>query len=293
MTDGAAPLDAWRRLVDDGLASALPPAGGIAAPLPEAMRHATLGGGKRLRPLLVLAACHAAGGAVEDALPAALAIEMLHTYSLVHDDLPAMDDDELRRGRATVHVKYGEATAILAGDALQTRAFEVLAGAPLPPERVVAQVRTLARAAGVDGMAGGQQLDLLAEGAPAAAERVAAIHQRKTAALFAAALQLGAEAAGAPEQLVLALGRIGDRLGLAFQIQDDLLDQTGATADLGKTSGKDAASRKATWPAAVGREASERRVGELLDQVVDELATLGDRAEPLAALVRRTAHRSS
>ncbi len=293
MTDGAAALDAWRHLVEDGLASALPPAGGLAAPLPEAMRHATLGGGKRLRPLLVLAACHAAGGDAADALPAALAIEMLHTYSLIHDDLPAMDDDELRRGRPTVHVKYGEATAILAGDALQTRAFEVLAGAALPSERVVAQVRTLARAAGVDGMAGGQQLDLLAEGAPAAPEQVATIHQRKTGALFAAALELGAEGAGAPQRLLLALRRIGESLGLAFQIQDDLLDQTGATADLGKTSGKDAASRKATWPAAVGREASEKTVRELLNEVVSEIAMLGDRAAPLAALVRRTAHRSS
>jgi farnesyl diphosphate synthase len=292
VTDPAALLECWRRWVDDELARALPPPGGLAAPLPEAMRHATLGGGKRLRPLLVLAACHAAGGAVEEALPAALAIELVHAYSLVHDDLPAMDDDDLRRGRPTVHVAFDEATAILAGDALQTAAFEILANASLPPDRVVAQVRTLAVAAGVAGMAGGQQLDLAAEGAVATEEVVASIHARKTGALFAAALRLGAEAAGAAAAVADSLHGIGADLGLAFQIQDDILDET-TTEQLGKTSGKDAAQGKATWPAAVGIAESKRRAAALFDRALDALGAFGAPATPLTALVQRTRERNS
>lgn len=293
MTDVSALLDAWRRRVEEGLVAALPPEGGVAAPLPEAMRHAALAGGKRLRPLLVLGACHAAGGGADEALPAAVAIELLHTYSLIHDDLPAMDDDDLRRGRPTVHVQYGEATAILAGDALQTLAFDVLARAALPAERIVRQVRTLAGAAGADGMAGGQQLDLLAEGRPTTSDRVAAIHRRKTAALFAAAFRLGAEAAGASPALAERLHEVGEDVGLAFQIQDDLLDETATTAQLGKTSGKDVASHKATWPAAVGRTASEQRVRELLDRALAALDAFGGVANPLVVLVQRTAGRVS
>jgi farnesyl diphosphate synthase len=293
VTDPSELLEKWRREFDIALDRALPPEGGPVAPLPEAMRHATLSGGKRLRPLLVLAACHAAGGASEAGLPAALAIEMMHTYSLIHDDLPAMDDDALRRGSPTVHVRYGEATAILAGDALQTLAFEVLAGARVPADRLAAQVRTLARAAGADGMAGGQQLDLAAEGAPVTEGNVAEIHRRKTGALFAAALRLGAEAAGAPAGLTEKLTRVGEDLGLAFQIQDDLLDETATSAQLGKASGKDAARGKATWPAAVGRAEATRRVRALFDQALRSITDLGETAAPLAALVRRTGERSS
>jgi geranylgeranyl pyrophosphate synthase len=218
---------------------------------------------------------------------------MLHAYSLVHDDLPAMDDDDLRRGRPTVHRAFDEATAILAGDALQTRAFEVLASAPLPPERVVAQVRTLATAAGTDGMAGGQQLDLNAEGLAASEALVTEIDRRKTGALLQAAFVLGAQAAGAAPDLVAALAKVGADVGLAFQIQDDLLDETATTAELGKTAGKDVAAGKVTWPAAVGRDESARRARVLLQGALARIEALGPRAAPLAELVRRTASRAS
>ncbi len=292
--DAHARLAAWRAAFDEALERALPACGGPVAPLPEAMRHAALAGGKRLRPLLVLASCHAAGGDAALALPAAVAIELLHTYSLVHDDLPAMDDDDLRRGRPTVHVAFDEATAILAGDTLQTLAFETLAAAPLAarhPERVVAQVLELARASGADGMAGGQQLDLGAEGAVATEDLVIAIDRRKTGALLRAAFTMGAHAAGAAPAVRAALAAIGDDVGLAFQIQDDLLDETASTAELGKTAGKDVAAGKVTWPAAVGRDASARRAAALLARAHGALAALGPAAEPLAALVRATLER--
>ncbi len=284
-------LASWKREFEERLAAALPPEGGPVAPLPEAMRHAALAGGKRLRPLIVLASCHAADGEVAAAFPAALAVEMIHTYSLVHDDLPAMDDDDLRRGRPTVHVAFDEPTAILAGDALHTLAFETLAGSTLPPACVVAQVRVLARAAGALGMAGGQQLDLLAEGRPATEPLVAEIDRRKTGALFSAAFELGGIAADASGIMLDVLRRIGDDVGLAFQIQDDLLDVTATTADLGKTAGKDAAAGKVTWPAAVGAVESRRRVRELLDRALAAIEELGPGADTLALLVRRTAER--
>ena len=285
------PLESWRRAFGAALDAALPAPGGAVAPLPEAMRHAALADGKRLRPMIVLAACHAAGGDAAAALPAAVAIELLHTYSLVHDDLPAMDDDELRRGRPTVHVAFDEATAILAGDALQTLAFEVLAAAALPPERIVAQTLALARAAGTEGMAGGQQLDLRREGQRATEGLVTEIDRRKTGALLRAAFEIGALAAGAAPPLLARLRAVGEDVGLAFQIQDDLLDETASTATLGKTAGKDTAAGKVTWPAAVGRAEAERRARTLLSGALDALAALGPAAGPLAELVRRTMER--
>lgn len=283
----------WYFYVEDCLQAALPPEGGPVSPLPEAMRHAVLSGGKRLRPLLVLAACQACGGKKEDALPAALAIELIHTYSLIHDDLPAMDDDDLRRGRPTVHVAFDEATAILAGDALQTLAFEILSRAELPPERIVHQVRTLAVASGVQGMCGGQQLDLLAEGQPATEELVIQIDHRKTGALLAAAFRLGAEAAGVSEVELQRWETIGRNVGMAFQIQDDLLDETATTEELGKTAGKDKTAGKVTWPAAVGREEAQRRADGLLTRALTELETLGEPAAPLVEIVQRVMGRKA
>jgi len=292
MPDGL--LDGWRARVDGYLAARLAsPVGDGSPELLEAMRYAVLGGGKRLRPLFVLAAARAANGDPDAALPFAAAVELVHAYSLVHDDLPAMDDDELRRGRPTVHVVHGEAMAILAGDALQALAFETLAEAPLPPERIVTALRTLGQAAGALGMAGGQALDLLSEGRPPTEELVARIDRLKTGALIAASFRLGAEAAGASAELAARLEAAGRSAGLAFQVQDDILDATASTEVLGKTAGKDAAQEKATWVAAVGLAEARRRAAEAFAETRELLGPLGPPAEPLLRLVARVEARSS
>ncbi len=291
MTEAETRFEAWRSLVTRELESTFAPRESCPEPLFEAMRYAMMAGGKRLRPLLVLASCAAAGGRDEDALPAALAIEMIHTYSLVHDDLPAMDDDDLRRGRPTTHVVYGEALAILAGDALHTYAFETLGASHLPPARVRAQLATLARAAGPAGMAGGQVLDLLAEGQEPNEGLVRQIHRLKTGALLAAAHRLGAEGAGAAAELATHFEAIGHKVGLAFQIQDDVLDVTSTTEELGKTVGKDEAAGKATWPALVGLEESKRRAKALMEEALAEIDGLEGDTAPLAFLVRKMVER--
>ncbi len=287
-------LDRWRARVDGYLAARLAiPAGDGSPELQEAMRYAVLAGGKRLRPLFVLGAALAAGGEPEAALPFAAAVEMIHAYSLVHDDLPAMDDDELRRGRPTVHVVHGEALAILAGDALQSLAFETLAEAAVPPGRVVAALRILGRAAGARGMAGGQALDLLSEGLPATEELVARIDRLKTGALIAASFRLGAEAAGADPEVAGRLEAAGAAAGLAFQVQDDILDATASTEQLGKTAGKDARQDKATWVAAVGLAEARRRAADAFARTRELLEPLGPPAETLRRLVARVEVRSS
>jgi geranylgeranyl pyrophosphate synthase len=288
-------LAAWRHEVDRALAEAVAPAsttGDAAAELVDAMRYALLGPGKRLRPLLTLAACRSCGGEIEAALPAAVAIEMIHAYSLVHDDLPAMDDDDLRRGRPTTHKVYGEALAVLAGDALQTRAFEILALARLPGSTVASQVAALAAAAGPAGMAGGQALDLAAERQPGDAAAIRRIDRMKTGALLTACFELGALAAGAPPAQRARLSRCGERVGEAFQVQDDILDLTASTEDLGKTAGKDRTQGKATWPALVGLDAARQHAAALRDEALAELASLGPAAAPLAALVRAAVDRN-
>ena len=255
------------------------------------MRYSLLSGGKRIRPLFVLASCEAVGGDPAEALAAGLAVEMVHAYSLVHDDLPAMDDDDLRRGQPTNHVVHGEAMAILAGDALQTLAFETLAEAPLPPARIRMLVSILAHAAGVDGMAGGQALDLLFEARPADEQAVSKIHQLKTGALLAACFEMGAVAGGAGRTAAHALGEVGRRVGLAFQIQDDVLDVTADAGTLGKTTGKDAAARKATWPAVVGLGRARRQADDLLADALGRIEDLGPPAAVLLHLVRGLANR--
>lgn len=241
------------------------PAPTAGSPLPEAIRHATLGGGKRLRPAVALAASVAVGGRAEAALPAAAAVEMIHTYSLIHDDLPCMDDDAWRRGRATVHVAYGEAVAVLAGDSLQAQAFEILAGAPgdspAKPAIRVESVRRLALAAGHRGMVGGQALDIAAETQRPDAAGLETIHRGKTGALLGAAAALGALAGGGDPEQVEELDRAGAELGLAFQIVDDLLDEESTTAALGKSVGKDRAAGKATYPALHGVAAARAEAG--------------------------------
>lgn len=290
----AAQLDVWRLQVEAALDQALAAEGSREPQLLAAMRCATQAGGKRLRPLLVLAACDACGGRADEALAAAVAIELIHTYSLVHDDLPAMDDAQLRRGQPCVHVVYGEALGILAGDALHTLAFEVLSQGRLSAPQIVRQVHALAQAAGVGGMAGGQTLDLAAEGASFVDEaQVAQIHRLKTGALLRCSLLLGAVSAGASPTVESRLVEAGERIGLAFQIQDDILDVTADSAVLGKTAGQDEAKGKATWPAVVGLEESRHRVARLTSEALAILTALPAAAAPLRWLVQRAANRAS
>ncbi len=294
--DTASRLAAWREAIERELERTLADDGRSVPVLLEAMRYTLLGGGKRQRPLLTIASCAACSTPADDAgwkraLPAAVAVEMIHAYSLVHDDLPAMDDDDLRRGRPTAHRVYGEALAILAGDALQTRAFQVLSGGRLAPETVVEQIAALADAAGPAGMAGGQVLDLAAEGTSPDAEAIARVDRLKTGALLAACFRLGALAAGADEEGTRHLVRCGVLVGEAFQIQDDILDLTASTAELGKTAGKDPARGKATWPALIGIEAARDRASSLQEAAKSELETFGDAALPLVALVHAAVDR--
>jgi len=256
----------------------------VPARLSEAMEYSLLGGGKRLRPILALAAFEACGGPAERqglVMDFAVAIECVHTYSLVHDDLPAMDDDDLRRGRPTCHVLFGEATAILAGDALLTEAFARLAGGEEPDRaRLVA---ILARAAGAAGMVGGQQLDLQMAGRPDLSE-VEEVYRRKTGALLRAALEGGAVAAGAPAERVAALCAYGEALGLAFQIADDILDVVGDPAKMGKRPGGDQAKGKPTYPALVGLDGARELAREAQTRAIAALRGMGVEADALRAL---------
>ena len=283
-------LDQARRRVEQALSDFLPPAAdAIRTRCPErlgrAMAYSLMAGGKRLRPVLCLLAAEACGGAAEAALPAACALEMVHTYSLIHDDLPAMDDDDLRRGRPTCHKAFDEATAILAGDGLLTLAFEVVARHVRPAEAAVACTRILAEAAGPEGMVGGQMADLQAEGRDdATLDALEFIHRRKTGALLRAALRMGGIVAGADETSLRALDTYGRAVGLAFQIIDDLLDVQGDEAKLGKRVNKDSQLGKWTYPGLLGIEGSRQRARQLADEATRALAPLGPRGERLRAL---------
>ena len=259
----------------------------------DAMRYSLLAGGKRLRPVLVLEACRLCGGAVEDALPFAGAIEMVHTYSLIHDDLPCMDDDDLRRGRPTNHKVFGEANAVLAGDGLLTAAFETMLapGQKLPPERVLEAAGILARAAGGRGMVGGQVLDMAGEGRALGLTEVEELQRLKTGALIRAAVEMGCAVAGGAEEQREALCRYADCLGLAFQIQDDILDVVGDEATLGKPIGSDVRSDKTTFVALKGLADCRILVAELTDRAVEALAPFGSEAESLRGLAQSLAGR--
>jgi len=282
-------LARWRQHIDAALATTL---NGISATEPvllAAMRHAVLLGGKRLRPLLACAGAHAAGANASLATPAAIAVELIHAYSLVHDDLPAMDDDVLRRGQPTVHIAFGQAQAIVAGDSLQALAFQILAQAPLPAEQRIESVAELARAAGALGMCGGQALDVVATGfaGKISMSELERLHAMKTGALLRAAVRMGAIAAGADARLRAQLDTYAGALGLAFQIRDDLLDVEGDSQTLGKTSGKDAAQDKATFPALIGVDGSRQRLRELALVMHDAIARLpAPQRAPLDALAR-------
>ena len=292
--DVTARLSLRRERIDAVLERLLPSGGGPADRVVAAMRYAVTAGGKRLRPAIALAACEACGGTVEAVIEPAAALELIHTYSLVHDDLPSMDDDDLRRGRPTVHRAFGEAEAILAGDALHSLAFEILATRPDGnghATRRLDAVRVVAAAVGVDGMVGGQMADLMAERSRPDPETLDWSHGRKTAALLSASAEIGAIHAGADSDTRSALARYGTGLGLAFQIADDVLDCTATAEQLGKTPGKDATSGKATYPALFGIEASRRRAEEWAQHAVDALRAVALRSPELEALAWFAARR--
>jgi farnesyl diphosphate synthase len=274
----------WAQRVEASLEAALPNPTRAPQRLHAAMRHATLGGGKRMRPLLVYAT-GVLTGADEGVLDApATAVELIHAYSLVHDDLPAMDDDALRRGQPTVHVAFDEATAILAGDALQALAFEVLASSDAGAVLRVAWLQTLAQASGVAGMCGGQALDIDATGQQQSAEALQRMHALKTGALIRASVRLGALAGGVDDETLQRLDTFADALGLAFQVRDDILDVEASSEALGKTAGKDAAQAKSTYPALLGMDGAKAKLDELAAQMRALLAPFGERADALAAL---------
>ena len=281
-------LEAKKQRVEAALHEYVGTWGDVPEPLGDAMRYSLFAGGKRLRPALALGAAELVQGNDAPALPAACALEMIHTYSLIHDDLPAMDDDAMRRGKPTCHVVYGEAMAILAGDALLTMAFDLLA--ETGDLRVV---REVARASGIAGMAGGQTLDLQYEGREISIGALEELHRRKTGALIRASVVVGAQLAGADDKTVEVLGRFGAHLGLAFQIVDDILDVTGDSAVMGKAAGSDVARNKATFPALLGVDGSYARARELAEAARETLGELGIETDQLGRLVDYTVNRST
>ena len=279
----------YQQRIEEVLARALEIGGGATPRLLEAMRYSTLAGGKRVRPVLVYATGEALGAPLDLLDAPAAAVELIHVYSLVHDDLPAMDNDDLRRGRPTCHRAFDEATAILVGDALQARAFEVLAqsSASIPADARIDMLCLLADAIGTRGMAGGQAIDLESVKQVIDETALERMHRQKTGALIQASVMLGAVTAGIPNAAQrAALSEFGAEIGLAFQIQDDILDVQGETAVLGKQTGADAARAKPTYPSTLGLDESVRRARLHRDQAIDSLRTLGPAAEPLTGLAR-------
>jgi geranylgeranyl diphosphate synthase, type II len=281
-------LEQGQRATDAALDRLIPSEMQHPVSIHKAMRHSVFAGGKRLRPVLSIEAGRMIAGSVPDGIEElGAALEMLHTYSLIHDDLPALDNDDLRRGRPTCHKAFGEAIAILAGDALQTQAYEVLARLRCPAEARVRIIEEIARGTGtVNGMIGGQVVDLEAEHTRPTAEMLAYIHRSKTAALITASLVSGGIYAGAKNSEVEKLRAFGLAIGLAFQIVDDVLDVTQTSEQLGKTAGKDTASEKATYPAVFGIEASLKKADSLVNDAFNQLKSFSERAEALKELAR-------
>ena len=273
-------------LIEAALDSALP----VVYPeqIYEAMRYSLMAGGKRLRPTLCLATCEMLGAPATLAMPAACALEMVHTMSLIHDDLPAMDNDDYRRGKLTNHKIYGEDVAVLAGDGLLAYAFEHIAihTKDVPPQQVLRVVADLGRAVGAAGLVGGQVIDLASEGKAIDESTLTYIHMHKTAALLEVSVTSGAILAGAEQPVVEKLKRYAQRIGLAFQIVDDVLDITSTSETLGKSVGKDVAAQKATYPSLWGLEASQRKADELISQAIAELEEFGEAARPLVAIAQ-------
>jgi len=283
-----------RQFVDEQLERLLPAESVQPHSIHTAMRYSVFAGGKRIRPILCLETARIFVTDVAPALFPGCAIELIHTYSLIHDDLPALDNDDLRRGKPTCHKKFGEATAILAGDALLTLAFETIAAAPVSAERRVAMVTEISTSAGtVNGMVGGQVADLEAEGKPVGSAMLEYIHRSKTAALIRASITAGALCAGAPLDDVVRLRRFGDTIGWAFQVTDDILDVEESSAALGKTAGKDIAQQKATYPSVFGLQRSHQIAKELADKATVELDAYGEKASRLRTIADFLVHRRS
>ena len=284
-------LEEYKALAEEYLQHVISVPDDEGAGLAESMKYSLLAGGKRIRPILALAFCEALGGDVAASLPAACALELIHTYSLIHDDLPCMDDDILRRGKPTNHVVYGECVATLAGDALQSLAFETLLSADLPPERLVRCTQILANAAGYQGMCRGQYLDMAGEGCILSAEQLTEINNCKTGALLSAACAVGAAAAGAEDTKIEAASRFGQLLGLAFQIRDDVLDVISTDHELGKTVGSDAEEKKNTYMSLLGIDGCTAEIDALTDSAIRILEENFPQTEFLADLARSLAKR--
>jgi geranylgeranyl diphosphate synthase type II len=283
-----------QKLVDAELDRLVPPESTAPATIHRAMRYSLFAGGKRIRPILCIEAARTVTDGAEGVIAAACALELIHTYSLIHDDLPALDNDDYRRGKLTNHKVFGDAMAILAGDALLTIAFQVLAQLPAPADRVVRLVQELATASGtVGGMIGGQVADLEGEGKPPEAELLETIHRAKTGALLRASLRLGAIYAGASDEEYQALSRYGEHIGLAFQIVDDILDVEESSEALGKTAGKDAAQHKITFPAVYGLETSRQMAQRECERAHEVLGAFGHRAARLHELADLIVQRKS
>lgn len=283
--DLASYLREKKQLVEEALDRSLP----IQRPekIYEAMRYSLLAGGKRLRPILCLATCELAGGTLEMAMPTACALEIIHTMSLIHDDLPAMDNDDYRRGRLTNHKVFGEDIAILAGDGLLALAFEHVATETrnVPPQKILEIIARLGRTVGAPGLVGGQVLDLESEGKPdISVETLSFIHTHKTGALLETSVVSGAILAGATDKEIQSLSKYAQNIGLAFQIVDDILDITATQEELGKTAGKDLKAQKATYPSLLGLEESKKQAQQLIDEAIAQLAGYGEAAEPLRAI---------
>ena len=256
------------------------------AKLSEAMGYALMAGGKRVRPILAVAAYEAAGGTSKSMVPVAASLELIHTYSLIHDDLPAMDNDDFRRNKPTTHKVFGEGTAILAGDALLTDAFNIIAKTKADPATLIKVIGELSYGAGPDGMVGGQTVDLMLEGKKAAKKDLIYIHSHKTGALIRASIRIGAIMAGCSPAVLKALTEYGDNVGLAFQIADDILDIIGTKEEMGKTTGADDARGKNTYPSTFGLEESHKKAEKLVNDSLKAIQYLNKKAEPLAEIAR-------
>jgi geranylgeranyl diphosphate synthase type II len=283
-------LNEKRALIDEALKGFLPESEGHLLDVVKAMRYSLFAGGKRLRPILCIAGAEAVGGAAQSVLPVACALEMIHTYSLIHDDLPVMDNDDLRRGKPTNHRMFGEAVALLAGDGLLTKAFHVMTH-PDPENRVkpgalVRVIGLIATAAGYEGMVGGQVVDIQSEGKAVDPSVVEFIHTHKTGALIAASVCSGGILCGAEEDQIKALTSYGKDIGLAFQVADDILNVEGSSQEMGKSVGRDAEQGKVTYPAVFGLEKSKEIQSALVDRAIESLKSFEDRADPLRHIAR-------
>jgi len=287
-------LESRKRIVDQALRDNLPSSDTWPVPLHQSMNYSIAAGGKRLRPILVIAAAEALGKSYESVLPTACALEFIHTYSLIHDDLPAMDDDDLRRGQPTNHKVYGEAMAILAGDSLLTEAFHLIASNAKPEHATIALevISRIAAASGSRGMAGGQAVDLLSEKVKISLEELERLHRHKTGKLIQVSIEAGALSAGADRRQLESLSRFGECIGLSFQIADDVLDIEGGE-EIGKDIGSDVANEKATYPALLGLEESKRLARELTEEALSVIRDFDAKADPLREIARYVVYRKN